>query len=123
MAGMAARLGAFPNRMHSGHDIVVVGASAGGVEALRTLVGRLPADFSGSIFIVLHSWPDGKSYLVPILERASALAVRQPDHDEEIRPGTVYVAPTDLHMMIERDRIHVVRGPRENHARPAINPL
>lgn len=116
-------MSASPSRTHAGRDIVVVGASAGGVEALRKFIGALPADFPGSVFIVLHVWGDTKSMLAPILQRTTPLAVREPVDNEPIARGTVYVARPDLHMMIESDHIVIVRGPRENHARPAINPL
>ena len=109
--------------MHPGRDIITIGASAGGVEALRRVVGQLPADLSAAVFIVLHVWPDTRSYLAPILSRTTPLRVREPENNEAILHGVVYVAPNDQHMMVERDRILLVRGPRENRARPAINPL
>jgi two-component system chemotaxis response regulator CheB len=104
-------------------NIVVIGASAGGVEALQHLVGKFPADLAASVFIVLHTWPSAKSYLGPILERAGPLRVVVPGNDDPIEPGTIYVAPTDQHMLLAPCRIIVERGPRENRARPAINPL
>src|SRR4051812_4630102 len=104
-------------------NIVVIGASAGGVEALQHLVGKFPADLPASVFIVLHTWPSAKSYLGPILERAGPLRVVVPGNDDPIEPGTIYVAPTDQHMLLAPCRIIVERGPRENRARPAINPL
>jgi two-component system chemotaxis response regulator CheB len=109
--------------MHPGRDIITIGASAGGVEALRRLVGRLPADLPASVFIVLHLWPEAPSSLAPILTRAAALRVREAKNEDSIERGVIYLAPNDRHLMVEKDRLVVVHGPRENRARPAINPL
>jgi two-component system chemotaxis response regulator CheB len=109
--------------MQAGRDIIVIGASAGGVPALSTLVGRLPADFPGTVFIVQHTSPAGKSFLPQILARAGPLPVRQPEHGDPLAPGAIYVAPPDQHMLLEAERIAIVHGPRENRSRPAINVL
>ncbi len=101
----------------------MIGASAGGVEALRRLVGMLPARLPATVFIVLHVWPDARSYLQPILARSTPLTVREPRNHERVERGVIYVAPSDQHLMVEQERILIVRGPRENRARPAINPL
>jgi two-component system, chemotaxis family, protein-glutamate methylesterase/glutaminase len=104
-------------------DIIVMGASAGGVQALQRLVSALPADLPAAIFIVLHIWPGTKSYLPAILQRAGQLRVLEGRDGAPIEPGTITVAPPDMHLMLERDHTVVVRGPRENRARPAVNPL
>ena len=104
-------------------DIVVVGASAGGIEALRVLVGKLPADLPASLFIVLHTAPDAPSMLADILDRSGRLPALTPKNGERIRPGTIYVAPPDRHLLIEPNRVRVTRGPKENRFRPAIDPL
>jgi two-component system, chemotaxis family, protein-glutamate methylesterase/glutaminase len=104
-------------------DIVVVGASAGGVQALQRLVADLPGDFPASVFVVLHIWPGSHSFLPAILSRAGQLPVVEAADGAEIKAAEIVVAPTDMHLMLERDRMIVVRGPRENRARPAINPL
>lgn len=104
-------------------DIVVIGSSAGGVEALKVIFQGLPGDFPAAVFVVLHVWPSGKSYLPDILQRASALQVAHAVDGETIVRGRAYVAPPDLHLFVERDRVSVKRGPRENRCRPAINPL
>ena len=104
-------------------DIVVVGASAGGVQALQRLVGTLPPDFPAAVFVVLHIWPGSQSFLPEILSRAGHLKVVEATDGAPITPGTIVAAPNDMHLMLEGDRIVVVRGPRENRARPAINPL
>jgi two-component system, chemotaxis family, protein-glutamate methylesterase/glutaminase len=105
------------------HDIVVVGASAGGVQALTEFVGALPADLPAAIFIVLHTPSANRSRLPLILNRASALTVRQATHDERIVPGRVYVARPDRHLLLRHGAIGVVMGPKENGFRPAVDPL
>ena len=106
-----------------GHDIIVVGASAGGVEALVKLVGQLPADLPAAVFVVLHIPAESPSLLPDILNRAGPLPASQPVDNEEIRLGHIYVASPDYHLLIERGRTRNVHGPRENRHRPAIDPL
>lgn len=104
-------------------DIIVIGASAGGVEALRQLVAAFPPDWKAAIFIVLHLPPDAESYLPDILDRAGPLPARHPQNGSKVSPGTVYVAPPDHHMILLDDRISVVRGPRQNQHRPSVDTL
>jgi two-component system, chemotaxis family, protein-glutamate methylesterase/glutaminase len=104
-------------------DIVVIGASAGGIEALRVLVGRLPADLPASLFIVLHTSPEAPSMLADILGRSGKLRAVTPEDGERIRPGTIYVGPPDRHLLVEPNRVRVTRGPKENRFRPAVDPL
>jgi two-component system, chemotaxis family, protein-glutamate methylesterase/glutaminase len=106
-----------------GHDIIAIGASAGGVEALTGLVRVLPADLPASIFVVLHTWPRGTSYLPSILRAAGALKAVHPEDNTPIERGMIYVAPPDFHLMVEPGRVRIVKGPRENRTRPAIDPL
>lgn len=107
-----------PNR-----DIVVVGASAGGVEALTAVLGSLPADFPAAVFIAWHVAPYSRSMLPSILERASRLPAAHAKNGEPVRGGQVYVAPPDHHMLLERGKVRLTRGPKENRFRPAIDPL
>lgn len=105
-------------------DIVVVGASMGGIEALQTLVRGLPEDFKGSVFIVLHTAPSSPNNLDRILGRAGPLPVRNARDWDPIELGQIYVAPADHHMLIERSGyVRLSRGPKENRFRPAIDPL
>jgi two-component system, chemotaxis family, protein-glutamate methylesterase/glutaminase len=110
-----------PDRSH-GRTVVVVGASAGGVEALVTLVRSLPTDFPHPMVVVLHVSPTGTSVLPAILGRACRLPVATPNDGEEMRPGHVYVAPPDSHLVVEDSRLRLSRAPRENGHRPAIDP-
>ena len=104
-------------------DIVVVGASAGGMEALAKLVAGLPAGLQASLFVVWHTAPGVKSVLPNVLAKAGALPALHPADGDPIRPGTIYVAPADHHMLVERGYIRVTKGPKENRFRPAIDPL
>lgn len=104
-------------------DIIVVGASAGGVEALSTLVAALPADLPSAVFIVLHLTADVPSQLPRILAREAKLPVRHAQNGERIVPGRVYVAPPDLHLLIEGRHVKLVHGPKENLHRPSVDTL
>jgi two-component system, chemotaxis family, protein-glutamate methylesterase/glutaminase len=104
-------------------DIIVVGASAGGIEALRTLIGALPADLSASLFIVVHTSPEAPSLLADILNASGKLPVTNATDGERIQKGRIYVAPPDRHLLVEPNRVRVTRGPKENRFRPAIDPL
>ncbi|HEY1584307.1 MAG TPA: chemotaxis protein CheB [Polyangia bacterium] len=104
-------------------DIVVVGASAGGVSALDRLVAALPEDFSASLFVVMHLKPDGRSHLVDILQRNSRLPIVAPDDGDAIEPGHVYVAQADHHLLVDDRTVRITRGPKENRNRPAIDAL
>jgi two-component system chemotaxis response regulator CheB len=106
-----------------GHDIIAVGGSAGAFEALRDLLGGLPANLPASLFVVTHLQPYSRSNLPAILSRFGPLPARHPEDREPIRPGTVYVAPPDRHLLVGPEVVRVVEGPRENNARPAIDPL
>ncbi|MDQ2885088.1 MAG: PAS domain-containing protein [Chloroflexota bacterium] len=96
------------------HDIIVIGASAGGVEALVQLIHALPANLPASVFIVLHIPAHSTSMLPQILSRAGVLPVVQPVDYQKIEARHVYVAPPDHHLLIEQGYMRVVRGPGEN---------
>lgn len=104
-------------------DIIVIGTSAGGVEALRQLMGALPSDLQASIFVVLHTSPDSPGLLASILDRHGSLPAVTAQDRERIRPGRVYVSPPDRHLLVEPGVVRVTRGPKENRFRPAIDPL
>lgn len=105
------------------HDLIVVGASAGGVEALTQLVRQLPEDLGAAVFVVLHVSPHGTSVLPSLLARAGPLPAHHAEDGETYRPGCIYVARPDHHLLVDHGKVRVVRGPSENGHRPAIDPL
>jgi two-component system chemotaxis response regulator CheB len=108
--------------MH-GHDIMVLGASLGGVEALSHLVRDLPPGLPAALFVVCHFPEYSWSYLPQILSRQGPLLATHAQNGEPIRRGHIYVAPPGLHLTLRPGYIQLTRGPRENHHRPAIDPL
>jgi two-component system chemotaxis response regulator CheB len=104
-------------------QVVVIGASAGGIETLRELVSGLPADFPAPICIVLHSSPEAPGVLDAILSRAGPLPAVNVHGRQRMEPGHIYVAPPDYHLVVEPGLVRGTKGPRENRFRPAIDPL
>ncbi|XVU21815.1 chemotaxis protein CheB [Actinoplanes sp. CA-054009] len=104
-------------------DIVAVGASAGGVEALRALTSGLSVDYPGVILVVLHIARSSPSALPAILSRSGPLPATSAVDGEPLEPGHIYVAPSDHHLLLLDGRIRLTRGPSENGHRPAIDPL
>jgi two-component system, chemotaxis family, protein-glutamate methylesterase/glutaminase len=107
----------------TGHDIVVIGGSAGSIEALQRLVADLPPDLPASIFIVVHFPANSTSVLPDILTRAGTLRARHAEDGEPIEPGRIYVAPPGCHLFVNLGRLRVSSGPKENGHRPAVDPL
>jgi two-component system chemotaxis response regulator CheB len=104
-------------------DIVVVGASAGGVEALKALVSQLPSSFPAAVFIVLHVPPHSTSRLHVILSGVSRIPVKAAKDGAVIEPGHIYVAVPDHHLALGNEVMRVTRGPKENRTRPAADVL
>ncbi len=109
--------------MSSSQRCIVIGASAGGVETLREVVSRLPADLPAPVFVVLHIPPYVESGLPHILSHCGLLEAIHPDDGAAIKAGSIYVAPPDHHLLIEGRRIGVKKGPKENRFRPSIDAL
>ncbi len=107
-----------PNR-----DILVIGASAGGVQAISLVVEGLPADLKAAVFVVTHIAPHGSSAMPAILSRAGRLPAVHPRDGERIEGGRIYVAPPDHHLVIEDGRVRLSRAPTENGHRPAVDVL
>src|SRR5690242_20283298 len=95
-------------------DIVVIGASAGGIEALMSIIARLPHDLPAALFVVVHLSSDASSSLAQILDRVGTLPVRAAQDKTPIEHGHIYVAPPDRHILLTPDGVRVVSGPREN---------
>jgi two-component system, chemotaxis family, protein-glutamate methylesterase/glutaminase len=104
-------------------DLVVLGASAGGVEALRSVLAGLPADLPAAVAVVLHLPAGGGSALAGILDRAAVLPVREARDGDPISVGEVVVAVADHHLLVRGDRWRLARGPRESGHRPSIDAL
>lgn len=105
------------------HDIIVMGASVGGMEAFKNLVRHFPPDLAAAVFIVWHISPITRSILPTILSKAGKLPARHGVDGEPIRHGRIYVAPPDHHLMLEADHVRLTRAPKENRFRPALDPL
>ena len=104
-------------------NIIVIGASAGGFEALKKLVAGLPKDLEAALFIVWHMSPDIRGVLPQVLNRAETVYADHAYDGELIKTNRIYVAPPDRHLLIEDGRLRVTRGPKENRFRPAVDPL
>lgn len=104
-------------------DIIVIGASAGGVNALIDFVKSLPQNLDASIFVVLHLHPSTPSNLPAILTNFGPFTAIHPEDGERIKTQRIYIAPPDHHLLVEHDRVLVRKGPKENRFRPSIDVL
>lgn len=107
-----------------GHSIVVIGSSAGGMQALTAVLLQLPRDLHAAVFIVQHMDAESNgSALVDHLKRLRTLPCQLGQSGQRFAQGTVYIAPPDHHMLVKKGTILVTKGARENRSRPAIDPL
>jgi two-component system, chemotaxis family, protein-glutamate methylesterase/glutaminase len=107
-----------------GHDVVVIGTSAGGLEALDALIGQFPAGLPASIFIVQHMTPENTGgALLHRLSRHRAFGCKLAKNGESFKPGQIYIAPSDNHLLVKKNKVLVTKGARENRSRPGIDPL
>jgi two-component system, chemotaxis family, protein-glutamate methylesterase/glutaminase len=103
------------------HDIIVIGASAGGVEAVKNLASELPPSLPAAIFVVIHISPRVSSFLPQIISRAGPLPAIEATDGMPVEHGHIYVAAPDYHLVVEHGHIHSSSGPTEQRRRPAIN--
>jgi two-component system, chemotaxis family, protein-glutamate methylesterase/glutaminase len=103
--------------------LIAMGASAGGLQVLLDVASRLQPDMPAAIMVVVHLPPYHRSQLAELLAKAGPLPATAAKHGERIDEGHIYVAPPDRHMLVRNGHIELDRGPRENRARPAIDPL
>lgn len=103
--------------------IVVIGASAGGLEALLAMLPTLPVDFAAPVCIVLHTASTGRGKLATVIGRRTRLPVSYAEDGASLQRGRMYVAPADHHLLVERGVLRLTRGPRENRQRPSVDTL
>lgn len=107
-----------------GHDMVVIGASSGGIESLRELFGHFPSEMKASILVVLHRSPHGaEGLLARILSHVSNMVVRDAIDEEPLALSRIYLAPPDRHLVLEDSVVRITRGPKENFVRPCVDVL
>jgi two-component system chemotaxis response regulator CheB len=105
-------------------DLFVIGGSAGAIGVLRQIASELDADFPAAICVVVHMAADSPGYIAEIIANAGPLPAKMAEDGEAIRPGMIYVARPDRHLVVDQDkRLRLGRGPKENLFRPAIDPL
>ncbi len=106
------------------YEAVVIGGSAGGLEALEIILKTLPAGFPAPVAAVFHLSPDSDNYMVEYLNRNCRVWIKEAEDKEMIHPGRVYLAPPNYHLMVNTDRTLVLSAePRINYSRPSIDPL
>jgi two-component system chemotaxis response regulator CheB len=115
--------GSPPPGLHGATRLIVVGASAGGVEALTQLARGLPANFPAAILVVIHISPQAPSLMPDILNRAGPLPAEHAKNGESLRPRRIFLAPPNRHLLVKSGRLLLTLGPKENSARPAVDPL
>jgi two-component system chemotaxis response regulator CheB len=104
-------------------DVITIGASAGGFQALTGLLSRIPEDIPAVIALVLHRSPYSQGALAMVLERLTGRRFFEPTGGEPLERGRIYLAPRDQHMLLENDGVFVERGAKEHATRPAVDPL
>lgn len=104
-------------------DIIVCGGSAGGIEALSKIIGGLPAGLPAALLLTIHISPDVPSLLPEIVTGMDSKAAVHPEDGEKIEHGRIYVAPPDMHLLVEGDRIRLSHGPKVNLSRPSIDSM
>lgn len=111
------------NRGGIARDVILIGASAGGLNPLLSILRRLPSDLPATIAVVMHRSPTFRSELCALVGRQTALPVLEPTDGDPIAAGRIYLAPRDMHMVMEAERWRLLRGPRMHWTRPAVDPL
>ncbi len=106
----------------SNRDLIVIGASAGGIEALQQVCAALPPNLNAALVVVMHTSPSSGGLLPKVLSRAGPIPAIHPRNGEIIAKGMIYVAPPDCHLIVDSGVLRTIRGPQENHHRPAIDP-
>ncbi|HME91090.1 MAG TPA: chemotaxis protein CheB [Myxococcaceae bacterium] len=105
------------------YDIIAIGGSSGAIEPLQQVMAELSVNLPAAVFVVVHTAPDRPSHLQEVITRYASIRASTAMHGEKIEKGRAYVAPSDNHLSLHRDYVRVVRGPRENGQRPAVDVL
>lgn len=108
--------------MQHHRDLIAIGASAGGIEALKQIFAKLPASLDATILVVLHQSTQSEGMLDRIFGSAGRLPAEYPKDGECMQRGRIYIAPPDHHLVLEDSRVRTIKGPHENRHRPAIDP-
>lgn len=104
-------------------NIIVIGASAGGFEAIQKVISGFPPDLHAAVFVTQHLFERSEGILPEILSRAGPLPAMHPWEETPIQMGRIYVAPPDYHLLLTTDSVHLGHGPKENMQRPCINAM
>lgn len=104
-------------------DVVAIGTSAGGLNALSQVLRALPPSFPSSIVVVQHLSPAHKSWMANLLGRSTQLQVKQAEHNEIMLPGTVYIAPPDEHLLVGPGKLQLAHTQLVHFSRPSIDLL
>jgi two-component system, chemotaxis family, protein-glutamate methylesterase/glutaminase len=107
----------------SSNQIVVIGASSGGLDAVQTVAGGLSHDFPAPICVVIHTSPDSPGVIHEIVGRATDMVTVALREAQKLEPGKMYFPPPDCHLVVEPGHVRATKGPKENRFRPAIDPL
>src|SRR5687768_16729330 len=109
---------------HKGRNIIVVGTSEGGLEALDAVIGQLPAELAATIFICQHMAPHNSgAALTRRIARHKSFRPMLATDGQRFKPGRIYIAPPDSHLLLKKDKVLVRKGARENLSRPGVDPL
>lgn len=103
--------------------LIVIGGSAGAIPKLVEIVRELPLRFPAAICVAIHLSPHSPHMLPAILQNAGSLPAKKAENGEDLKAGVIYIAPPDFHLLVHRGCLELTRGARENHNRPAIDPL
>jgi two-component system, chemotaxis family, protein-glutamate methylesterase/glutaminase len=104
-------------------DILAIGTSAGGVDALRFTAGEFPRDLPASVLVTIHLSSRFESSLDELIAQSGPLPATFATNGEVLKKGRIYIAPPEHHLIVDTDRLWLGDGPRENYARPAIDPM
>jgi two-component system chemotaxis response regulator CheB len=102
-------------------NVVVIGASAGGLSAVGQVLQTLPPDFPAAVIVVQHLLPDRRSYSVPLLAEHTELSIKQAEEGDRLRPGMIYVAPPDSHLLLRKGVVELGHGAQVRFSRPSID--